>query len=39
MKTYIVGRTDKAEISLEEQSKEAEGCRENLRNEVQLKAA
>ena len=34
MKRYIVERTDKAEISPEEQSEKAESCRENLWNEI-----
>ena len=33
----IVGRTNKAEIRPEEQGAKAESCRENLRNEIQLK--
>ena len=37
IKRYIVERTNKAEIQPEEQSDKAEGCRENLRNEIQLK--
>ena len=37
MKTYIVERTFKAEIRLEEQNKKAESCRENLWNEIRLK--
>ena len=32
----MVERTRKAEIRLEEQSEKAEGCRENLWNEIQL---
>ena len=34
IKRYIVERTDKAEISPEEQSEKAESCRENLWNEI-----
>ena len=37
IKRYIVERTDKAEIRLEEQCEKAESCRENLWNEIQLK--
>ena len=37
MKRYIVERTNRAEIRLEEQSEEAELCQENLWNEIQLK--
>ena len=37
IKKYVVERTDKAEIRLEEQSEKAESCRENLWNEIQLK--
>ena len=37
IKRYVVERTNKAEIRPEEQSQEAESCRENLRNEIQLK--
>ena len=37
IKRYIVERTSKAEIRPEEQSDKAEGCRENLWNEIQLK--
>ena len=33
IKRYIVERTNKAEIKPEEQSAEAESCREKLRNE------
>ena len=36
-KRYIVERTNKAKIKLEEQSEKAESCRENLCNEIQLK--
>ena len=36
-KTYVVERTNKAEIRPEEQSEKAESCRENLWNEIQLK--
>ena len=39
MKRYIVERTSKAEIRPEEQSEKAEGCRENLWNEIQLTGA
>ena len=34
---YVVERTNKAEIRLEEQSEKAESCQENLRSEIQLK--
>ena len=37
IKKYIVEKTNKAEIRPEEQSEKAEGCRENLWNEIQLK--
>ena len=37
IKKYIVERTNKAEMRLEEQSEKAESCRENLWNEIQLK--
>ena len=37
MKTYIVERTNKAEIRPEEQREKAESCRENLWKEIQLK--
>ena len=40
LQRYIVERTNdlnKAEIRLEEQSEEAESCRENFWNEMQLK--
>ena len=38
MKRYIVEKTNKAELRLEEQSeKNAESCQENLWNEIQLK--
>ena len=33
----MVERTNKAEIRPEEQSEKEESCRENLRNEIQLK--
>ena len=33
----IVERTDKAEIRPKKQSKKAEGCKENLLSEIQLK--
>ena len=36
IKRYIVQRTSKAEIRLEEQSEKAESCRENVWNEIQL---
>ena len=36
-KKYIVERTNKAEIRLEEQSEKVESCQENLWNETQLK--
>ena len=34
---YIVERTNKAEISPEEQSEEVESCQENLWNEIQVR--
>ena len=37
IKKYILERTNKAEIRLEEQSEKTESCRENLWNEMQLK--
>ena len=37
IKRSIVERTNKAEIRPEEQSEKAEGCRENVWNEIQLK--
>ena len=37
IKRYIVERTNKAELRPGEQSEKAESCRENLRNEIQLK--
>ena len=37
IKRYIVERTNKVEIRQEEQSEEAESCRENLWDEIQLK--
>ena len=37
LQRYIAERTDKAEIRPEEQSEKAEGCRENLWNEIQVK--
>ena len=37
IKRYIVERTNKAEIRLEEQSEKAESCWENLLNEILLK--
>ena len=37
IKRYIAERTNKAEIRQEEQSEEAESCRENLWKEIQLK--
>ena len=37
IKRYVVERTSKAAIRLEEQSENVESCRENLRNEIQLK--
>ena len=36
-KRYIVERTNKAEIRPEEQIEKVHSCRENLRNEIQLK--
>ena len=36
MQRYIVERTNKAEISLEEQSQKMESGQENLWNEIQL---
>ena len=38
IKRYIVERTNKAEIRRGEQSEKTESCRENLWNEIQLKA-
>ena len=35
----IVERTNEAEIRPEEQNEDTESCRENLWNEIQLKAA
>ena len=37
MKIYTVERTNKAELRPEEQSEEAESCRESVWNEIQLK--
>ena len=37
IKRYLVDRTNRAEIRLEEQSEKTESCRENLLNEIQLK--
>ena len=37
IKRYIVERTNKAEIRPIEQSENAESCREDLWNEIQLK--
>ena len=37
IKRYIVERTSKLKIELEEQSEKAESCRENFWNEIQLK--
>ena len=37
IKRYIVERTNKADIRLEEPSEKAESCRENLWSEIQLK--
>ena len=37
IKGYIVERTSKAEIRLEEQNEKVESCRENLWNEIQSK--
>ena len=37
IKRYIVERTNKAEVRPEEQSAKTESCRDNLRNEIQLK--
>ena len=37
MKRNIVERNNKAEIRPEQESEEAESCRENLWNEIQLK--
>ena len=34
---HIVERTHKADIRPEEQTKKAENCRENIRNEIQVK--
>ena len=36
-KRYVVERTNEAEMRPEEQSEKAEGCQENLWNEIQLK--
>ena len=37
MKRYVVERANEVEIRLEEHSENAESCRENLWNEIQLK--
>ena len=37
MKRHAVERTNEAEIGAEEQSEEAESCRENLLNKIQWK--
>ena len=37
IKRHVIERTNKAEISLTEQSKKTESCRETLWNEIQLK--
>ena len=37
IKRYIVESTSKAEVRPEEPSEKAESCRENVRNEIQLK--
>ena len=37
LQIYTVEKTNKAEIRPEERSEKAEGCRENLWNEIQLK--
>ena len=37
IKRYVVERTNKAELRLEEQNEKAESCRKNLWNEIQLK--
>ena len=37
IKRYVVERINKAELRPQEQSEKAEGCRENLWNEIQLK--
>ena len=37
MERYVVERTNTAEIRPEEQSEKAANCRQNLRNERQLK--
>ena len=37
VKRYTVERTNKARIGPDEQSEKAVSCRENLRNEIQLK--
>ena len=37
MQRYIAERTNKAKIRPEEQSQQAESCRENLWNEMQMK--
>ena len=39
IKRCIAERTDEAEIRPEEQSEKAENCRDNLRNEKQIKTA
>ena len=37
MKRHIVERTNKAEIRPVEQSEKTESCKDNFRNEIQLK--
>ena len=37
MTRYVVERTNKAEIRTEDKSEKVESCKENLRNEIQLK--
>ena len=39
MKSYIVERTNRAEIRPEELSEKVEGCRENLWNEIPVERA
>ena len=39
IKRYIVEKTSKAEIRLEEQREKTESCRENLRNENTVERA
>ena len=37
MKRYVVERTNKTEVTPEEQSEKTESCQENLWDEIQLK--